>query len=266
MTDRCDIVAVTGHPTGAVHAIMAKEALERAAAERGRSIRVEVQTPKGTVDKLSRDEIEAARAVIIAADIDVDATRFADKPIVGAGISSALSTPAAGALIDRAWSLAEGLEPAEDVARDFVSPDSVFIAEGFGNRDDLLDFISRSAVALGYATDAATLKTAFLKREAEGTTGMMDGFAVPHAKSPTVRRAAVVVVRDDEGVDGWQTMDGLPVTVAIALLIPEGGEESLHLRLLSRVAEALMDEDFRAEVKVAGDSATIAEAINERLG
>ena len=60
-------------------------------------------------------------------------------------------------------------------------------------------------------------------------------------------------------------MDGRPVTVAIALLIPEGGEGSVHLKLLSRIAEALMDEDFRSEVKQASDPAAIAAAINARL-
>lgn len=266
MTHRFDIVAVAGHPTGAVHALMAKEALERAAAERGLTIRVEVQTPEGTSAALSADDIAAADAAVIASDAEVDRDRFRGIPVVTAPISGALSARAAGALLDRACALAAGTAPEPDCGRDFVSPDAVFIAQGFGSREELLDFISRSAVALGLAGDAPTLLDAFIRREAEGTTGMMDGFAVPHAKSSTVRRAAVVVVRDDEGVWGWQTMDDLPVTVAIALLIPEDGAGAHHLRLLSRVAEALMDEDFRSEVKTAGDSPAIARAINARLG
>ena len=60
---------------------------------------------------------------------------------------------------------------------------------------------------------------AFLAREAEGTTGMMEGFAIPHAKSDAITEAAVIVVKDESGVTGWDTMDGAPVNVAIALLI-----------------------------------------------
>lgn len=83
---------------------------------------------------------------------------------------------------------------------------------------------------------------AFLAREAEGTTGMMEGFAIPHAKSDAITEAAVIVVKDDSGVTGWDTMDGAPVNVAIALLIPGAQAGTTHLKILSKVAEALMDE------------------------
>ena len=266
MAHQKKIVAVTGHPTGAVHALMAKEALEHAASERGVVIRVETRAPGGVLGTLMPAEIDEAAAVIIASDEHIDTSRFSGKPLVFSGIAGALSFRSAGELVDRALGLTDGAVEADSPREpDFVSESSIFFAEGFSDRDELLDFVSRSAVMLGYADDAAQLKAAFLKREAEGATGMLEGFAIPHAKSPTVRRASVIVVRDDDGVEGWETMDGRPVTVAIALLIPEGGEGSVHLKLLSRIAEALMDEDFRSEVKQASDPAAIAAAINARL-
>ena len=102
-------------------------------------------------------------------------------------------------------------------------------------------------------------------REAEGTTGMMEGFAIPHAKSDAITEAAVIVVKDESGVTGWDTMDGAPVNVAIALLIPGAQAGTTHLKILSKVAEALMDEDFRATVKGSTDAAEIAKTINARL-
>ena len=106
---------------------------------------------------------------------------------------------------------------------------------------------------------------AFLARESEGTTGMMEGFAIPHAKTDAVKTASVLVVKDDSGISGWDTMDGNPVNVAIALLIPGSQAGTTHLKILSKVAEALMDEQFRADVKGATDAAVIADAINARL-
>ena len=79
---------------------------------------------------------------------------------------------------------------------------------------------------------------------------MMEGFAIPHAKSDAITEADVIVVKDESGVTGWDTMDGAPVNVAIALLIPGAQAGTTHLKILSKVAEALMDEDFRATVKV----------------
>ena len=155
-------------------------------------------------------------------------------------------------------------EPAE--LKDFVSADNVFLGLDLAGRDGALSFVSNEAVKLGIADDADELMAAFLKREDEGSTGMMDGFAIPHAKSATVKRAAVVVVKDDGGIEGWESMDGAPVNVAIALLIPESQAGTTHLKLLSKVAEALMDDEFRSTVKSADDAQEIAGAINARLG
>ena len=150
-------------------------------------------------------------------------------------------------------------------AADFVKVENVFVAEDFASRDEALSFVSNQAVKAGVADDADAVMNAFLAREAEGTTGMMEGFAIPHAKSDAITEAAVIVVKDESGVTGWDTMDGAPVNVAIALLIPGAQAGTTHLKILSKVAEALMDEDFRATVKGSTDAAEIAKTINARL-
>ena len=150
-------------------------------------------------------------------------------------------------------------------AADFVKVENVFVAEDFASRDEALSFVSNQAVKAGIAGDADAVMNAFLAREAEGTTGMMEGFAIPHAKSDAISEAAVIVVKDESGVTGWDTMDGAPVNVAIALLIPGAQAGTTHLKILSKVAEALMDEDFRATVKGSTDAAEIAKTINARL-
>ena len=185
----------------------------------------------------------------------VEAVAAADAPkaVEAAAAPAAADAPAAAATPE-----------ASDTA-EFVKPEQVFVSESFETRDDALSFVSNNAVKLGIAQDADELMAAFLKRESEGTTGMMDGFAIPHAKTATVNRAAVMVVKDPSGIGAWDTMDQQPVTVAIALLVPEQQAGTAHLKILSKVAEALMDEDFRAAVKRETDAAAIAKAINDRL-
>lgn len=160
---------------------------------------------------------------------------------------------------------AAAVEAPKAEAADFVKVENVFVAEDFASRDEALSFVSNQAVKAGIANDADAVMNAFLAREAEGTTGMMEGFAIPHAKSDAITEAAVVVVKDESGVTGWDTMDGAPVNVAIALLIPGAQAGTTHLKILSKVAEALMDEDFRATVKGSTDAAEIAKTINARL-
>lgn len=147
---------------------------------------------------------------------------------------------------------------------DFVKPEQVFVGESFVSRDELLTFVSKKAVEQGIAQDADELMSAFIAREDMGTTGMTDNFAIPHAKSTTVTNAAVMAIKTSD-IAGWETLDQKPVEVAIALLIPDTEAGTTHLKLLSKVAEALMDDEFRSAVKGTDDAATIAKLINDRL-
>ena len=146
-----------------------------------------------------------------------------------------------------------------------VRAEHIFISEPLATRDDVLTFISARAVELGMSDDAEALMQAFLKRESDGSTAMMDGFAIPHAKTDAVKDAGVIVVKTVGGISAWEGMDAQPVTCAIALLAPESHAGTTHIRLLSQVAQALMDEDFRAHCKAESDPEAIAAAINERL-
>lgn len=148
---------------------------------------------------------------------------------------------------------------------DFVKSENVFLDQSFDNRDDALRFLSDSACRLGLASSSDALFKSFVDRESEGTTGMMDGFAVPHAKDVSVPEPAIVVVKAPQGIPDWATMDTEPVRIAIALLIPGAGAGSAHLRILSKLAEALMDSRFRKLVGESKDPREIASAINGRL-
>ena len=174
-------------------------------------------------------------------------------PAVEAAPVAAAAAPAAAAAAEA--SVAEG----------FVKEENIFLGQDFASRDDALSFISNEAVKRGIADDADALMQAFLTRESESTTGMMDGFAIPHAKCDAVKTPSVIVVKDDSGVADWDTMDQAPVNVAIALLIPESQAGTTHLKLLSKVAEALMDEGFRATVKGATEPSQVLDAISSRL-
>ena len=190
---------------------------------------------------------------------DFDKKQKAAPAVEAAPAAAAVEAPkAAAAPVEAPKAAAE--------AADFVKAENVFVAEDFAARDEALSFVSNQSVKAGIADDADAVMAAFLAREAEGTTGMMDGFAIPHAKSDAIKQAAVIVVKDATGITGWDTMDGAPVNVAIALLIPGAQAGTTHLKILSKVAEALMDEDFRATVKDSSDAAAIAKTINARLG
>lgn len=160
---------------------------------------------------------------------------------------------------------APAVEAAPAADESFVKASDVFCGEKVSDRDAALKFIAEHAVSAGIADDVDALLAAFLKREDEGTTGMVDGFAIPHAKTDAVKDAAVVVLKAADAIGSWETMDGAPVTCAIALLVPESQAGTAHLQILSKVATALTDDGFRAACKAEDDPAKVAELINERL-
>lgn len=93
MSNKVKIVAATGCPTGIAHTFMAEEALKKAAEKLGVEIKVETHGQVGVENKLTKEEIQSADGVIIAADKDVNAGRFVGKPTievsVGTGIKEA---------------------------------------------------------------------------------------------------------------------------------------------------------------------------------
>jgi PTS system fructose-specific IIC component len=100
------LVGITACPTGIAHTFMAAEALQKAAAAMGHTIKVETQGSVGARNQLTAEDIAAADAVVVAADTKVDTARFAGKPVyvtstkhaIKAGreaIGSALAQPVA---------------------------------------------------------------------------------------------------------------------------------------------------------------------------
>ena len=147
---------------------------------------------------------------------------------------------------------------------EFLDASHVFLDTPATNVDEALEFISEKAVELGLADDKQATLDAFKAREAEGTTGMMEGFAIPHAKSASIKKVGVLVVKFSGDVE-WETMDKKPIKVAIALLVPDGEVPATHLQLLSKVAVMLMNEQSRATLLDAADAASIAQVINDSI-
>jgi PTS system fructose-specific IIC component len=126
------IVGITACPTGIAHTFMAAEALQKAARAMGHDIKVETQGSVGAKNQLTADDIAAADAVVIAADTQVDTSRFGGKPVyvtstkqaIKAGqdvIGTALATPA-GAAAAAGSAASAGASPKSDTAKSRSGP------------------------------------------------------------------------------------------------------------------------------------------------
>ena len=117
------------------------------------------------------------------------------------------------------------------------------------SRNDALKYLADFAVKNKLANDSDAVYDSYLKREKEGSTGMTDGFAIPHAQSAAIAKSSMIVLKLKEPID-WQSLDGKKIDIVISFLIPET-DSSAHLQYLSNTAKLLTHEDFIASLKKA---------------
>ena len=88
-----EILGITACPTGIAHTYMAAEALEKAGQETNHKIKVETQGQSGVKNQLTRDEIKNAKAIIVAADTNVDLSRFNGKKLIKTRVADGIHKP-----------------------------------------------------------------------------------------------------------------------------------------------------------------------------
>ncbi|MFG2212445.1 fructose-specific PTS transporter subunit EIIC [Streptomyces sp. NPDC048638] len=118
------------------------------------------------------------------------------------------------------------------------------------------------AAAGGRVTDVAELVRVALAREEQGTTGLGEEIAVPHAKTDAVTAPVVAFARSAEGID-WGSPDGTPAKLVFLIAVPQAAAGDEHLRILALLSRKLMDTDFRARLQTATDEAAVLRVLGE---
>lgn len=116
----------------------------------------------------------------------------------------------------------------------------------------------------GNLLDIQGYKDAVLKREEEGSTGIGEGIAIPHAKSSSVKHTSLTAMIFPEGVD-FDSLDGEKVKLLFMIAAPEGKNEA-HLEVLSQLSELLMQTDFTQKLLEAKTPQEFCSIIDEVQG
>lgn len=133
------------------------------------------------------------------------------------------------------------------------------------NKLELLTLISKHAKEMGIVDSQEALLNDFLHREDEGTTGLQDGFAIPHAKSDSVKEATVIYTRNATELKDWETFDDQPVMQTFALLVPKEEQGTKHIEMLSKLAMALMEDEFKEQVTKLTNKIQLANVIDNEM-
>ncbi|EMI10972.1 PTS fructose transporter subunit IIABC [Anoxybacillus gonensis] len=126
--------------------------------------------------------------------------------------------------------------------------------------EELVDVLEKT----GKLNNRQTFIEAIFAREAQSTTGIGEGIAIPHAKTKAVRTPAVVFGRSKEGID-YDSLDGKRSHLFFMIAAPEGANNT-HLEALSRLSTLLMDASFRSKIENASTKQQIIQAIQEKEG
>lgn len=130
-------------------------------------------------------------------------------------------------------------------------------------KDAAIESLLDEIVAAGRVEDRETALSALMEREAETTTGVGKGIAIPHAQTSVVDRASVAFCRSAAGLD-FDAMDDEPAHLLFLILVPEGGTDE-HLNILSSLSRSLMHEDVRDGLYEADSPAAIQAVMEEAL-
>ena len=133
---------------------------------------------------------------------------------------------------------------------DLMSKEAIKIHGHASSKMDAIDQMASLMNKQGNVSDKEAYKEAVIERENLSTTGMVDGVAIPHARTTAITQAGIAAMTLPEGVD-YQSMDGQPTTLIFLIGAPDNGD-NVHLQVLSELSTLLMDHDFCEDLKNAG--------------
>ena len=109
-------------------------------------------------------------------------------------------------------------------------------------KEAAIDEMINSLVDNGVVTDFDVFKAGIMAREAQTSTGLGDGIAMPHSKNAAVKEATVLFAKSNRGVD-YESLDGQPTDLFFMIAAPEGANDT-HLAALAELSKYLMQDGF----------------------
>ncbi|HFU3716577.1 TPA: fructose-specific PTS transporter subunit EIIC [Streptococcus suis] len=133
--------------------------------------------------------------------------------------------------------------------QDVLKKDVMLLDLQATSKEAVIDEMIASLVEKGYVTDFDVFKTGIMNREAQTTTGLGDGIAMPHAKNAAVKEATVLFAKSNKGVD-YASLDGQPTDLFFMIAAPEGANDT-HLAALAELSKYLRKAGFADRLRAA---------------
>lgn len=129
------------------------------------------------------------------------------------------------------------------------------------DKEGVINEMVQSLVDNGVVTDFETFKTGIMKREAQTSTGLGEGIAMPHSKNEAVKEATVLFAKSNKGVD-YASLDGQPTDLFFMIAAPEGANDT-HLAALAELSKYLMKPGFADKLRQASNPDEVIATFDE---
>ncbi|MEU4498343.1 fructose-specific PTS transporter subunit EIIC [Streptomyces sp. NPDC023998] len=149
-----------------------------------------------------------------------------------------------------------------DVLSGYLTAQTVKVQLAADSKDAAIREMAAMLATTGKVADPDALVAAAFAREDQGTTGLGEEIAIPHAKTDAVTAPIVGFARSAEGVE-WGSLDGTKAKLIFMITVPEAAAGDEHLRILALLSRKLMDTGFRERISAAPDEAAILQVLGE---
>lgn len=180
----------------------------------------------------------------------------------GAGGTAVLTRAAPGSAPVSVAPVAEEAEEKEEVLSGYLTGRTVKTELVSDSKEAAIREMAEMLATTGNVRDVDELVRVALAREAQGTTGLGESIAIPHAKTDAVTRPTVGFARSDAGIE-WGALDGTKARLVFMISVPEAAAGDEHLRILALLSRKLMDTGFRERLQSAPDRDAILDVLRE---
>lgn len=131
--------------------------------------------------------------------------------------------------------------------QDLLNKDVMLLDLQATTKEAAIDEMVSKLVEQGIVTDFDTFKAGIMNREAQTSTGLGDGIAMPHSKNKAVKEATVLFAKSNKGVD-YEALDGEPVDLFFMIAAPDGANDT-HLAALAELSQYLLKDGFADKLR-----------------
>ncbi|MFG2783276.1 fructose-specific PTS transporter subunit EIIC [Streptomyces prunicolor] len=208
---------------------------------------------------------ETVAASLVGSDGSSSSAASAVGATAGADSAAAEGTPGFGSPAEE-----PSMSPTPDVLPEalpevlsgYLTEQTVKVRLDAGDKEPVIREMAGLLARTGKVVDVEELVATALRREAQGTTGLGEEIAIPHAKTDAVSAPVVGFARSAEGVE-WGSPDGTKARLVFMIAVPEAAAGDEHLRILALLSRKLMDAGFRERLSAAGDESAVLGVLSE---